>query len=65
MNKRFYYYSGPVYYFEKCVIEKWIGKTEAVSEKQAKNNLAYKVKKELGLNPNTVVTLPGKLEAAN
>ena len=39
-----YYYRGPVYHFQYLVAEDWEGWTEAVSEKQALNNLTVKAK---------------------
>ena len=56
-----YSYEGPVMEFDRCVMEKWRGTTRAVSEKKAKNNLAYQYKKSYNRTANTRVTLPGKL----
>ena len=56
-----YSYEGPVMELDRCVMEKWSGTTRAVSEKKAKNNLAYQYKKSHNRTANTRVTLPGKL----
>lgn len=59
MNK--YIYNGPVMEFDKCVANNWRGETIAVSEAKARNNLAYKYKKEHGKLPNSKVSIPGKI----
>lgn len=56
-----YSYAGPVLLFEKCVANKWSGKTWAVSEAKARSNLSYQAKKELGLVSNVRITLPEKI----
>lgn len=56
-----YQYDGPVMQFEDCVQPRWKASTVASTEAKAKNNLAYRYKKENGLTPNTKITLPGKL----
>ncbi len=55
-----YRYDGPVMRFEDCVQHRWKASTYALSEAKARNNLAYRFKKENGLMPNTKITLPGK-----
>lgn len=57
----FYTYSGPVKEYDRIVAENWIGSTHAVSEKQAKNNLAYRFKRETKRTMNSKITLPGKI----
>lgn len=56
-----YSYSGPVMEFETCVTNNWKGSTYAVSEKKARNNLAYQYKKHNSKTPNAKILLPGKL----
>lgn len=43
-----YFYSGPLYRFERIYVAKWEAHTEAVSDKQAINNFNSKAKKEYG-----------------
>lgn len=57
-----YSYRGPVMVFDKCVEHYWTGETTAASEKKARSNLAYQYKKEMGLIPQTKVSIPGKLK---
>ena len=56
-----YVYDGPVMEFETCVSNRWKASTYAVSEKKAKNNLAYQFKKKNNKVPNSKITLPGKV----
>lgn len=58
-GKKLYEYRGPVRIFEDTVNEDWRGMTYAVSEKQARSNLAYQYKRQRGLIPATKVTLTG------
>jgi hypothetical protein len=48
--------------FSKCIATRWIGSTYAVSEKKARNNLAYQFKKKNNRISGAKITLPGKLE---
>lgn len=57
-----YSYRGPVMVFDKCVEHYWAGETTASSEKKARSNLAYQYKKEMGLIPQTKVSITGKLK---
>lgn len=59
MNR--YSYDGPVMEFDMCVAHNWKASTYAVSEKKAKNNLAYQFKKKNNKIPNTQISLPGNL----
>lgn len=56
-----YLYNGPVLEFNKCICDRWVASTFAVSEKKARSNLTYRYKKENGKVPNSKITLPGKL----
>lgn len=60
-----YAYDGPVMEFENCVVHRWKSSTYAVSEKKARNNLVYQLKKQHNRLPNTKITLPGKLIAVS
>lgn len=60
-----YTYNGPVMEFDICVANNWQGTTFAVSEKKARNNLAYQFKKKNNRVAGTKITLPGKLVAKN
>ena len=57
-----YSYRGPVMVFDKCVEHYCTGETTASSEKKARSNLAYQYKKEMGLIPQTKVSITGKLK---
>lgn len=61
MSEREYTYIGPVLYFDRCVQNRWIGTTKAISDKQALTNLTYQYKMQNGYKPNTKISLPGKL----
>ena len=60
--KKWYTYEGPIRYFDEIVAENWYGRTYAVSEKQAKSNLAYQYKREHGLIASTKITLTGEVK---
>lgn len=58
-----YHYRGPVYHFNFCISEDWEAYTEAVSDKQALNNLTVKAKKDFDFVLQSRVTLnPDYLE---
>lgn len=59
MNR--YYYDGPVMEFERCIANHYRASTCAVSESKAKQNLAYRFKKETNRLPTAKITLPGKI----
>lgn len=54
-------YSGPVMEFDRLICVKWEGETTAVSEKLARNNLAYQFKTKNNRAKNAKITLHGKL----
>lgn len=56
-----YKYDGPVMEFDKIIVNRYKNSTYAVSEKQARNNLAYRFKKDSGRLPTANISLPGKL----
>lgn len=56
-----YHYDGPVVKFNVCIQDRWKASTFALSEAKARNNLAYRYKKEHEMVPNTKITLPGRL----
>lgn len=56
-----YYYDGPVMEFDTCIADHWKAETIAPSEGKARNNLAYRFKKENNRIAGTRITLPGKL----
>ena len=56
-QKQRYKYEGPVFYFNKVIDDLWIGVTEAVSEKQALNNLTFKAKIHFGFSKDSKITL--------
>lgn len=56
-----YVYEGPVMEFETCIVNQWKGSTYAVSEKKARNNLAYQFKKNNNRVASSRITLPGRV----
>lgn len=59
MNK--YIYDGPVWVFDKLVVDRWQSETTAVSESKARSNLCYRYKKAHNLIKSAKVTLPGEI----
>lgn len=59
--KRLYSYRGAVYLWDRLSDSRWTASTFAVSEKQARNNMAHQYKSGMGLMPNARVTLPDKV----
>lgn len=60
-----YIYDGPVMEFGRCIADRWIGSTYAVSEKRARSNLSYQFKKNNNRIAGTKITLPGKVKMVN
>lgn len=54
-----YKYEGPVMLFEKPIDQHWVSETTAISPNRARSNLAYRYKKQMGLEANAKITLPG------
>lgn len=64
-EKNRYYYNGPLYRFENLYRGEWEAYTEAVSEKQAINNLNQQAKEEFGFKPDAKLNIdPRYLELA-
>lgn len=59
--KKLFVYDGPVTRFGNIVTNRWHGSTLAVSEKQARQNLAYHFKMQFGFTANAKVELVGSL----
>lgn len=59
MNR--YYYDGPVLEFDKCIANHYRASTCAISERKAKQNIAYRFKAENNRLPNAKISLPGKI----
>jgi len=55
-----YSYHGPVFIFDRCIAHVKL-KTQAVSLAKAHANMLYQVKKELGYQPTTKVTISKNL----
>ena len=51
VNSNRYSYCGPIYQWDKCVILEFKAETIAPSEKKAVQNIIYRAKKFLNLNP--------------
>lgn len=60
-----YLYSGPVTELGKVISQKWTAITYAPSELKARNNLAYRFRKEHNKARNTRIGLPGKVVIIN
>lgn len=58
---KLYVYNGPVYEFDRLLIDRWKASTRAVSEKKARCNLAYQFKMQYDRVPRSKITVPGKL----
>ena len=56
-----YLYDGPITGFNRCLANRWLGTTYAVSPQKARCNLAYRYKKQNNLLPNAKIELPGKI----
>lgn len=59
-----YTYAGPVVEFDKCIAHRWTATTYAPSERKARSNFIFQVKRELGKLPTTKIDLPGKITLA-
>ena len=57
-----YVYNGPVTQYDRCITGYWRGETVAQTEKKARSNLTYQVKKQMNLLAGTKVTLPGNIK---
>ena len=57
-----YMYIGPVMEFDRCIADRWVAYTTAVSKAKALSNLKYQFKKETNRVPGVKISLPGKLE---
>jgi hypothetical protein len=60
-----YSYDGPVKEFDNIVMRRWKATTYAVSEKKARCNLMFRIKRELKRTPDAKITLPGKITLVN
>lgn len=58
---KLYSYDGPVLEFDRIVANHWKASTRAMSEKKARQNLAYQFKSQYGRSPCSRITIPGKL----
>ena len=58
-----YQYDGPVMRFGICIQRRWKASTIATTEAKARSNLVYRYKKENGLQPNTKISLPNKINS--
>ena len=56
-----YTYNGPVYEFDRLVVDRWSGETYAPTEARARTNLAYQFKKQSNRSPRTKISVPGEL----
>ena len=56
-----YSYNGPVEMYGKCICDTYKAETTATSLSKARSNLVYRFKKENGLEPRVVISLPGKI----
>lgn len=56
-QKKEYHYSGPVYHFEKKIMDNWEATTMARSRAEALNNITFRAKKALGFSRYTQLRL--------
>lgn len=63
--KMVFSYLGPVRVYDDITTNKWGGTTMAVSEKQARNNLAHQYRKQRGLLQCVPVKMTGELTSYN
>lgn len=56
-----YIYKGPIYAFETLKEYYYEAETWATSPTKARNNIAYRYKKEHNIASNCKLTLPGEL----
>ena len=61
MNKKKYYYDGPIISFERVIKDRWCAETYAVSPKKAMSNFQYQAKLTTGRVVNYNISLPGKI----
>lgn len=64
-QKKKYTYSGPVMEFERCVQDRFVAETFAVSAQKARSNIIYQWKVKNGRTPSSKITLPGKINLAS
>lgn len=57
-----YVYEGPVFEFDRMLVDRWRGETTAPSEKKALSNLTYQYKMKNNRVAGAKVTLPGKIK---
>lgn len=60
-EKHRYHYEGAIQIFDQLATQHWEADTFAVSPNRARNNLAYRFKRENGLAATAKVTLVGKI----
>lgn len=60
-----YVYEGPVYEFNKCVVDRWKAETVAPSTQKAKSNIMYQYKKQTNRIAGIRVILPGTIKMVN
>lgn len=63
--KKVYRYLGPIRVYDDISTNKWGGATMAVSERQARNNLAHQYRQQRGLLACVPVKLTGELTSYN
>ena len=61
MKANLYLYDGPVKQFDRIIAEHWQQFTTALTEEQARINLADQCKRQNGLMPRASISLPGEL----
>lgn len=64
-QRHFYAFTGCVKKFDTVVARKWDAETCAVSEKQARNNIAMQFRRQMGYQDRTPISLEGKITALN
>ena len=57
-----YRYTGPVYEFDKCIVDHWESETIAPSKKKALSNFKHQFKVKTNRLPTAKITLTGNIE---
>lgn len=60
-KNKLYFYKGPVMKFNTCVEQNWEASTYAPTEKKARNNLAYRYKRDHDYSKTVKIELPGTI----
>lgn len=60
-----YIYSGPVYEFDRCIVDHWESETIAPTKKKALSNFKYQFKVKNNKLPTANIKLTGSIQEMN